>query len=36
MRAFHSGSDQSWIGYNEMGMPAVAAKYCEHRVVSAM
>jgi hypothetical protein len=36
MRAFHFASEWSWIGYSEMGLPAVAAKFYEHRVVSAM
>jgi hypothetical protein len=36
MQAFDSGSERSWIGYSEMGVPAVAAKFCENRAVSAM
>jgi hypothetical protein len=36
MRAFHSGSERSWIGYSEMGVPVVVAKFYEHKAVSAM
>jgi hypothetical protein len=33
---FHSRLERSYIGYNKMGVPAVAANFCEHRAVSAM
>jgi hypothetical protein len=36
MCAFQSGSERSWIGYSEMGVPIVAGRFCEHREVSAM
>jgi hypothetical protein len=36
MQVFHSGSDQSWIGYSEMGVLTVAGKFCKHKAVSAM
>jgi hypothetical protein len=36
MRAFHSGSEWSLIGYSEMGVLIVAAKFCEHKAVSVM
>jgi hypothetical protein len=36
MCAFHFGSERSWIGYNETGMPLVAGRFYEHKAVSTM